>query len=91
MLLVGTIIGNRRKQFSKKELILGVGKMIFCLVETVFFDQRYFSVNGNHDWNQGKQFSKKKLILASRQLVFKLVETIFFSTVSETPASFLPV
>ena len=39
--LVETIIGIRGKQFSKKELI-------FCLVEIVFFGQRYFAASRNY-------------------------------------------
>ena len=49
-------------------------KQIFCLVETVFFDQSYFSAR-----QEGQQFSKKELIIASGQLIFWLVETIFIS------------
>ena len=35
--LVETIIGIRAKQFSKKELVLANGQLIFRLVETIFF------------------------------------------------------
>ena len=35
-LLVESIIGIRGKQFSKKELIIAAGQLIFWLVETIF-------------------------------------------------------
>ena len=38
----------------------GQWKRIFCLVETVFFDQSYFSASGNHYWNQGKTLYKER-------------------------------
>ena len=35
-------------------------RQILCLVETVLFDQSYFSASGNHYWNQGKTVFKVK-------------------------------
>ena len=48
-----TIIGIRRKQFSKKELI-------FCLVETVFFGQCYLAATRNHYWNKEKAVLRER-------------------------------
>ena len=55
-------------------------KQIFCLVETVFFGQCYFTASRNHYWNKEKekQFWEKEIILASKQMIFWLVEIIFF-------------
>ena len=39
LLLVETIIGIRRKQFSNKELISASEQLIFRLVETIFFNE----------------------------------------------------
>ena len=39
LLLVETIIGIRRKQFSNKELIPASEQLIFRLVETIFFNE----------------------------------------------------
>ena len=56
-------------------------------METVFFDQSYFSSSGSYYWKLGeKQFSRKELILANGQLIFWLVK-IFFLSILETPAS----
>ena len=42
----------------------GQWERIFCLVETVFFDQSYFSASGSHYWNQeGINFQKSLLLL----------------------------
>ena len=59
-------------------------------METVLFDQCYFSVDGNRYRNQGKIVFKKGLVLASRQLIFQLVVTIFFLHFSKTSAIFFP-
>ena len=51
--LVETIIGIRGKQFSKKELI-------FCLVEIVFFGQRYFAASRNYYQNKEKRVLRER-------------------------------
>ena len=39
----------------------GQWKRIFCLVETVFFDQSQFSASGSHYWNQEKTVFKQRV------------------------------
>ena len=61
LLLVETITVIRRKQFSKKELILASGQMIFWLVETIFFSifQRLLPMIFSVTEISGNQFSKR--------------------------------
>ena len=61
--LVETIVGIRKKRFSKKELI-------FYLVETVFFGLCYFAASRNHYWNEEKKSFERKSS-------FSLVDNLF--------------
>ena len=103
-LLVETIIGIRRKQFSKKEIILVSGQLIFWLVETTFSTKSLIPTSGNGFSGQWKPFSfvqrflfqVETVTLSESQFsdqwkpIFWLVETIFFHSISES-SQLLPV
>ena len=55
-MLVETIIGISGKQFSKKELILASGQLIFRLVETVFFFSIFLQTSASIFPSSGKVF-----------------------------------
>ena len=69
--LVETIIGIRGKQFSKKELI-------FCLAETVFFDQCYFAASRSHYWTKEKTVLRERVHSCWRTTDFPTSGKYFF-------------
>ena len=79
-----TIVGNRGKQFTKKE-------PTFCLVETVCLGQCYFAASRNDYWNKEKIVLKETAHSWQRTTDFPASGKHFFLHFSEIPASFFSV
>ena len=79
-----TIIGNRGKQFTKKELIS-------CLVETICLGQCYFAASRNDYWNKEKTVLKETAHSCQCTTDFLASVKHFFLHFSEIPASFFSV
>ena len=75
-LLVETIIGIRRKQFLEKELILAGGKLIFWIVQNIFFLSIFRRQLQDFFPSSGNVFFKEILISAQLKRILELKKAV---------------